>query len=313
MSRLSLDPRRSIAAGIDLGGTKIEATLFGAGMEALVSRRTPTPRGSYGALLAALKAEIHWLRDAAGTDVPVGIGVPGVVDPVNGRLISANLVADGHQLARDLAEIGGGTMISANDSNCFTLSEATGGAGAGYRRVFGLILGTGLGGGLAVDGNLQHGWNGLAGEIGHCSLPAHLVIAYDLPLIACGCGRTGCTETLISGTGMARLARSLIGKDVLAVEIAGAPDRPENRRVLDIWTELAADLLHTIQLHLDPDCIVLGGGLSKIAGLEVQLSAALDRISLARVRRPAIVKPAFGDSSGGRGAALLALAQPGPH
>lgn len=296
------------AGGIDLGGTKIESTVFDGDMMAMSSRRRPTPRGTYPELLAALEEEVNWLREtAAQPDLPVGIGIPGLVDPQTGISVSANLAAHGHALARDLAARAGGTVVSANDCKCFTLSEARGGAADGYARVFGLILGTGLGGGVCQNGKLELGLNGLPGEIGHFGLPAHLVVAHSLPLITCGCGRVGCTETLISGTGLARLARALLGQERSAPEIAAQQDDPRNARVLGIWAELAAELIHTIQLHIDPDCIVLGGGLSNMPKIELRLAAALDRIALPSVRRPAILKPAFGDSSGGRGAALLAL------
>lgn len=301
-------PDRPAAIGVDLGGTKIEATLFSADMTPRDRHRRPTPRASYAELLTALEDEVSHLRQAAeADDLPVGIGMPGLVDPASGVSVCANLVANGHALARDLASRIGGRVVVANDCKCFALSEACGGAGNGRARVFGLILGTGLGGGLCQDRRLVLGLNGLPGEIGHYALPAHLVAQYDLPLVPCGCGRTGCVETLVSGTGLARLAQALTGREQSAPEIAAAPDDPENARVLDVWSALAAEVLHAIQLHVDPDCIVLGGGLSNIPGLETRLGDALKAAALPSVRLPDIVKPAFDDSSGGRGAALLAL------
>ena len=308
MCAFTLKPGAASAGGIDLGGTKIESTVFDGDMVAMSSRRRLTPRGTYAELLSALEDEVNWLRETSSQPgLPVGIGIPGLVDPQTGVSVSANLAAHGHTLARDLTARAGGTVVSANDCKCFTLSEARGGAADGYARVFGLILGTGLGGGVCQNGKLELGLNGLPGEIGHFGLPAHLVVAHNLPLVACGCGRLGCTETLISGTGLARLARALLGEDRAAPVMAAHQDDPGNARVLAIWAELAAELIHTLQLHIDPDCIVLGGGLSNISGIEVRLAAALDRIALPSVRRPVILKPAFGDSSGGRGAALLAL------
>ncbi len=308
MSVFTPEAGLAIAGGIDLGGTKIESSLFDAGMNVLASRRRGTPGGTYAELLDALQGEVAWLRDTgARHDLPVGIGIPGLVDPSTGISLAANLAANGHPLARDLAARAGGRIISANDCKCFALSEAQGGAGQGFRRVFGLILGTGLGGGVCQDGRLELGLNGLPGEIGHYALPAHVVAAHKLPLVACGCGRVGCTETLISGTGLARLAQAVLGEARSAPTLAAAPEDPDNAHVLGIWTQLAAELVHTIQLHIDPDCIILGGGLSNIEGLEKRLASAVDEISLASVRRPTILKPIFGDSSGGRGAALLAL------
>ena len=308
MSVSTAERGAAAAIGLDVGGTKIEATLFAGDMTPLASRRRATPKTSYGDLLAALAGEVAWLRDEAGAEgLPIGIGVPGLVDPQTGVSVCANLVANGEALARDLASRVAGDVVIANDCKCFTLSEANGGAGRDHARVFGLILGTGLGGGLCQDGRLVLGHNGLPGEIGHYGLPAHLVAEHGLPLLKCGCGRTGCTETMISGTGMAHLYRALTGRDRAAPEIAADPDAPDNARVLAVWSALAAELVHAVQLHLDPDCIVFGGGLSNIAGLEHRLRDALEKAALPSVRAPDILKPVFGDSSGGRGAALLAL------
>ncbi len=301
-------PKSPAAIGLDVGGTKIEATLFSDDMTGLDSRRIQTPQGSYEDLLDTLYAEVARLRQQTGAaGLPVGIGIPGLVDPESGVSVCANLVANEHRLSHDLASRVGGHVVIANDCKCFTLSEACGGAGHGHARVFGLILGTGLGGGVCQDGRLELGRNGLPGEIGHCALPAHLVSEYSLPLVTCGCGRTGCMETLISGTGMARLCHVLTGKARTAQEIARVPENPDNAHVLAVWAALAAELLHAIQLHIDPDCVVLGGGLSNIAGLEIHLANALKLCALPSVHLPVIVKPKYGDSSGGRGAALLAL------
>lgn len=308
MSNYMSDNLPASAGGIDLGGTKIESTLFGRGLEALDTRRRATPNGDYGALLDALADEIDWLRAASGNSaLPVGIGIPGLVDPQTGISLTANLPANGKPLSKDLRSRVGGTIVTENDCKCFALSEARGGAGGGYARVFGLVLGTGLGGGLCQDGRLVLGANGLPGEVGHYALPAHLIAEHDLPVLECGCGRRGCTETLISGTGISRLAKALTGTALSGQELAASSGDPQTLRVLGIWTELAAELLHTIQLHLDPECIVLGGGLSNLPGLEGSLAEALRRVALSGVRRPEILKPKFGDSSGGRGAALIAL------
>ncbi len=302
------DPRRAIAAGVDLGGTKIEAKLFGPDLSDLQAHRRPTPRHSFEALLDGLTEEVQTLRAASGNpDLPVGIGVPGLVDAQTGIAVTSNLPASGHALAHELSARVGGRIVTANDCKCFALSEAVGGAGQDHARVFGLILGTGLGGGLCQDGRLVLGFNGLPGEVGHYGIPAHLAVRHNLPLLACGCGRQGCTETYVSGSGMANLARAILGSDRTAPEIAAEPDEPDNVRVMTIWTELAAELLHTIQLHIDPDCIVLGGGMSRIDGLAPRLSAAFERIALPSVRIPKILPPRFGDSSGARGAAILAL------
>lgn len=303
------DAARPIAAGIDLGGTKIEAMLFGADMVQITSRRRPTPRDSYDDLLSALEEEVCWLRAEAGRDdLPVGMGFPGLVDSQTEIVFAGNLASSGRPLSPDLRARVGGIVVCANDSRCFTLSEAHGGAGKDHARVFGLIFGTGLGGGFCQDGRLIAGLNGMAGEIGHYGISAHHARKYGLPILRCGCGRMGCIETLISGNGMARIAEALIGTPRPATEIAANLSDPDNARVFSAWCDLAAEVAHTIQLHVDPDCIVLGGGLSNIDGVDKRLSEALARIALPGVRLPAILKPDFGDSSGGRGAALLALA-----
>lgn len=304
------DPAAPACGGIDLGGTKIEATLFAGDLTALSTRRIATPQGSYAALRDVLVQEVQWLRTQANQPkLPVGIGVPGLVDPQTGISFTANLSAKGHTLASDLIAISGGQIAVANDCKCFALSEANGGAGQESERVFGLILGTGLGGGFCRKGQLDLGFNGLVGEVGHFGLPAHLIAKHKLPLWRCGCGRTGCFETLISGPGLSRLAKHLTGTEATSETIsrdAATGDRDMND-VLNVWSTFAAELLHTIQLHLDPDCIVLGGGLSKISGLDEKLQEKLAKAVLPSVRIPKILKPIFGDSSGGRGAALLVL------
>lgn len=294
--------------GIDLGGTKIEATLFDAALIPLASRRIATPQDEYGALLEVLNAEIAWLRTEAGLPgLPVGVGIPGLIDPVTGHSVTANLPANGKPLGADLKARSGGVIRLANDCKCFALSEAIGGAGSGHHTVFGLILGTGVGGGVVVDGRLLPGPNVLAGEIGHAALPAPLVAQHGLPILPCGCGRRGCFETYLSGTGIAQLSEALTGQQRTAPQIVSAASNndPDAIHVFDVWLQIAGELLHSLQLHIDPDCIVLGGGLSNIDGLEHKLSGALTQSALPGLRAPVICKPKFGDSSGARGAALL--------
>lgn len=298
----------AICGGIDLGGTKIEATLFNEALAPLASRRITTPRHKYSELLEALNVEIEWLRSKAQQpDLPVGVGIPGLINPITGHSVTANLSANGKPLGADLRAVNGSEIRFANDCKCFALSEARGGAGDKYRTVFGLILGTGLGGGVVVDGALLPGQNLLAGEIGHAALPAPLVARYDLPILACGCGRHGCFETYLSGTGMERLCHALTGQKRSPPQITTAllAQDPDAAFVFEVWLQIAGELLHSLQLHIDPDCIVLGGGLSNIDGLEFKLLDALAQSALPGLRAPVISKPKFGDSSGTRGAALL--------
>lgn len=303
-----IETEQAICGGIDLGGTKIETALFNSQLMPLAKHRLETPTQSYKELLDALLEQIAWLRGQSNQpELPIGIGLPGLVDPISGVSVTSNLPANGHTLSKDLCDIAGGKIIAANDCKTFTLSEANGGAGAGYSRVFGLIIGTGLGGGLCRDGVLDLGANGLVGEVGHYGLPAHLVAKYDLPILPCGCGRMGCYETLVSGSGIARLAQAMLGIEIDGKEIGKQASLGNSgiKNVLDVWVCIAAELIHTIQLHLDPECIVLGGGMSKMDQLPQILTAELSNVLLPSVRKPQILKPKFGDSSGGRGAALL--------
>lgn len=297
----------SVFGAIDVGGTKIEACLFNGKLEVLERRRLPTAKGSYDELLQALDGAVAWLDDTAGTKVALGVGLPGLIDPATGLSMTSNLPATGHTLSADLSARIGRTIPVENDCKCFALSEANGGAGDGYRTVFGLIIGTGVGGGVCIDGKLVVGHNGLPGEVGHFGLPAELVRRHDLPILACGCGRTGCYETLLSGPGMARIARHLTGTEIDSATIVAraAAGDTAMRQVLDIWFEILGELIHTIQLTIDADCVVIGGGLSNIHGLTPTLSRTFARLMLPGVRQPAFATARFGDASGVRGAAML--------
>jgi len=299
-----------VIGGIDLGGTKIEATVFDRDLEIVGTRRVATP-GNYAALLDALVAQHDWLRTRADArQLPVGIGIPGVIDPATGLSNTSNLPATGMPLAADLSDRLGFSVPMENDCKCFALSEANGGAGKDRDTVFGLILGTGCGGGVCFKGALVKGRNGLPGEVGHFGIPAALANSLDLPCLACGCGRLGCYETLVSGPGMAALSHHLTGRNIRAEEIAAAVldgDR-DMEQVLDVWTKIVCELVHTIQLTIDPDCIVLGGGLSRIGGISARIQARYAAHRIDGVSGPDIVPAKFGDSSGVRGAALLAVA-----
>ena len=299
-----------LCGGIDLGGTKIETTLFGKDLSVAIRRRRATPRDEYADLLDAVTAEIEWLRREAGSvDLPVGIGIPGLIDPATGVSLTSNLPARGRTFGRDLQGRAGAGLSMANDCKCFALSEANGGAGDGIPRVFGLVIGTGVGGGFCVHGHLDTGANGLAGEVGHFGIPAHVAEELNLRVLPCGCGRDGCYETLVSGPGMSAICRILTGSAAEAHEISRAASAgdPAMKHVLDVWCRLAAELLFTIQLTLDPDCFVLGGGLSEIPGIDASLEVVLDTSFLPSSKKPSILKPVFGTASGCRGAALLSL------
>lgn len=291
--------------GIDLGGTKIEARLFDeTGDVTLVSRRLPTPNDSYGAFLDALQAQIEWLMDQADTrDLPIGIAVPGILDPNTGCLFAANIVASGHAISVDLKARLGRDFPLINDCMAFALSEGCGGAGDGFHRVVGLILGTGVGAGICIDRCLQPRAGGLAVEIGHVAAPAALIARHGLPLFACGCGRRGCLETYVSGTGLANIAEHKLGMR-LSAEVLIAKN---HQNCLDIWGDFTAECLVTMQLTLAPDCIVLGGGVSNMPEIAEILEHKMADHLFTGLIPPKIAVAAHGDSSGARGAALLAV------
>jgi predicted NBD/HSP70 family sugar kinase len=294
------------AVGIDIGGTKIEAQLFDAAWTIKDRKRVETPR-EYKALVRAVADLIAWAEASGAQGLPMGIGAAGLVNPATGLALTANLCATGHPFPADIAAAAGRPVAYFNDCRTLALSEAVFGAGRGKRVVVGLIIGTGIGGGIAIDGALVPGPAMVGGEFGHMSAPAHLVAAHGLPVVACGCGRMGCTETLIAGPGLARIAQTLTGTASTAPQIATSRRTdPRAARVWGVWCDLVADLLMTLTLTVDPDCIVLGGGLSKAEGLVPDLTAALRRAQLAGFAVPELLLAEGGDTSGARGAAYAA-------
>ncbi|QDL53684.1 ROK family protein [Rhodoferax aquaticus] len=294
---------------IDLGGTKIEACVFDPQLQALQRQRRATPHGSYAELLDAIVQQCLWLQTQAGNaQLPIGIGIPGLIDRRSGLSTTANLAAMGRPLQADLSARLGRHIAVENDCKCFALSEAQGGAGQGHGVVFGLILGTGVGGGVCTQGELMLHHNGLSGEVGHIALPAQCVAQWGLPVIRCGCGRTGCYETYVSGPGMTRLCKHLTGQALSAPEIVqgNAHGDPLLQSVFGVWVSLLCELLHTVQLVVDPDCVVFGGGLSRIPALAEHVARAFPSHQLSGLRAPHFTSATFGDSSGVRGAAILA-------
>lgn len=294
--------------GIDLGGTKIEACLFDGRFEEVARRRVPTPRESYDELVDVLQDQYEWLRGKAGLErLPLGVGIPGHMDVETGLSLASNLAANGRPLYDDISRRLGFPVPFENDCKCFAFSEANGGAGDRYETVFGLILGTGCGGGVCHRGALVAGKNGLPGEIGHLGIPWNVAGELSLPLERCNCGRPGCYETLVSGPGISRLAKSLAGIELQAHEIvANAERRPELAAVMDVWAAIVCELFRTIQASVDPDCIVLGGGVSRMPDIVGLLKRHMPRHLIEGTRPPAVVLAKYGDSSGVRGAAMLA-------
>ena len=300
----------ALRLGIDLGGTKIHAVVLDASGQVCWEARRPTPRDDYDATLTALAEVVRTARTAlGGSPVSVGIGGPGTLT-AEGLLKNANSTwLNGRPIERDLAARLGQPVRYANDANCLALSEATDGAGAGARVVFAVILGTGTGAGIAVDGKVLVGPNGVAGEWGHNPLP-WLDPAED-PVFDCYCGRQGCNETLLSGTGLAREhawrhGGELRGEEI--VERAAAGDAACQATLVRHARRLAQGLAAVINL-LDPDVIVLGGGLSRLPHLYEQVPAQWGRWvfsgGVADPVRTRLVPARHGDASGVRGAAWI--------
>lgn len=291
--------------GIDLGGTKIAAVALADDGTERARVRAATPR-DYDGTLSALAGAVSELEQAGGIAAAVGVSLPGVVDAGAGTVRAVNLPwLDGRPFAADLAaRIGRGVRI-ANDGNCFALSEAVDGAAAGAEVVYGIILGTGVGGGLVVGGRIVTGANALAGEWGHTPLPWRTP-EDDLPE-PCGCGRSGCIETLLSGAGLSRLHARLTGEALAPPEIVQLARSGDRRagQTLERHADALARSLAVIVNILDPDAVVIGGGLSNLPGLAGAVAARLGHYALAPNPRTRILQARHGAESGMRGAAWL--------
>lgn len=298
-----------VRIGVDLGGTKIEAIALRADAE-LVRRRVPTPTG-YEDILLAIRELVTSIEVEVGQVPALGIGTPGALCPSTGRLESSNTAAlNGRALDVDLQAVLGRPVVIENDANCLALSEATDGAATGASAVFGVILGTGVGGGLVVAGRLVRGPNALAGEWGHNPLP--YADAWERPGPHCYCGKRGCVETWLSGAGLRREFVLRTGHHLEAPAIAelAARGEPEARATLARYADRLARALSVVINIVDPEVIVLGGGLSNLGSLYGEVPELWARWSFAesgRARRLLTrLRPArWGDSSGVRGAARL--------
>jgi len=292
--------------GVDLGGTKIEAIGLADDGQVLVRRRLPTPAGSYEGTLEVVAKLVQAIEAEFGASASVGVGMPGALSPASGLIKNANStwLLD-RPLDRDLQRALGRPVRLANDANCFALSEATDGAAAGAEIVFGVIIGTGTGGGVVVRGQVLTGLNGVAGEWGHNPLPWPR--PEELPGPPCYCGLRGCIETFLSGPGLSRDFRDTCGESLGApsiVERAEGGD-PVAGAVLSRYEDrLARGLAHVINM-LDPDVIVLGGGMSNVSRLYQGVPRRWSEYVFSDRVDTRLVPPAHGDSSGVRGAAWL--------
>jgi fructokinase len=292
--------------GIDLGGTKIEAVALGDTGEELLRRRVAAPRGDYEATLATLGGLVATVERELGAQGTIGVGVPGTISPATGRMKNANSTwLIGRALDRDLAAALGRPVRLANDADCFTLSEASDGAAAGASPVFGVILGTGVGGGLAVGGQLLSGPNAIAGEWGHNPLP--WPNADERPGPLCYCGLTGCIETFLSGPGLAADHLATTGDQLGAPKIVAeaAKGEPAAKATLARYEDRLARALASVINIVDPAVIVLGGGLSNIDSLYSAVPRLLPRYVFSDMVNTQLARAAHGDSSGVRGAAWL--------
>ena len=292
--------------GVDLGGTKIEAAAIDRDGIAHARRRTATPAGDYAGTISAVATLVDGVEAELGGGLTVGVGIPGTLVAGTGLVKNANSTwLIGKPLGRDLETALDRPVRLANDANCFALSEASDGAAAGLANVFGVILGTGVGGGVVIGGRIVAGTNGIAGEWGHNPLPWPR--ADEWPGPRCYCGRHGCIETFLSGPGLARDHSTHGGADMLGERIVAgaAAGDPVCRAALDRHAErLARALAHVINI-LDPDAIVLGGGLSAIGGLYEIVPRLWGAYVFSDSVLTKLLPPKHGDSSGVRGAAWL--------
>lgn len=295
--------------GIDLGGTKIAACLLDASGHEVERPRVLTPQGDYAATLAAVAQLVEQLDAVAKCECPVGIGYPGSVSPRTGLHRNANSTClNGRDLMGDLSRLLRRTVRGANDANCLALSEAHDGAAAGAQIVFAAILGTGIGGGVVVDGRILVGRNAIAGEWGHTHMPG--IDAAQRRSRPCYCGLFGCTEQFLAGPALEREYAALGGDAASMSMIAERAAAGEERAqaVIDLLCTRLADALVSVVHLIDPDVIVLGGGLSNIREIYERVPALIGNQLFSDGFTTPIRGAAHGDASGVRGAARLTLA-----
>lgn len=291
--------------GIDLGGTKISGIALGVDGITHAYERIDTPSGDYQATLYAILELLQTLEAQTHTVKSVGIGTPGALSPATGLLRNSNSTCLNQKpLQADLEMLLGKKVLMANDADCFTLSEAKDGAATTARSVFGIILGTGVGGGLVINGELIQGVNAIAGEWGHNPLP--WMNPSEYPGESCYCGKTGCIETFLSGPGMSRHFYLETGQRIEAKDLAALADsEAQAGRYLDVYIDRLSRALASVINILDPDVIVLGGGLSNIDALYEKVPGCWGQYVFSDRVETRLLKNFHGDDSGVRGAALL--------
>lgn len=292
--------------GIDLGGTKIEGIALDDNGQSLIRQRVATPSGDYLATLNAVVELVHAIESSVKQSGSIGIGTPGSLSPVSGLLRNSNSTCmNGKPVKQDLEKKLARDIRITNDANCFALSEAIDGAAKDADVVFGVIIGTGTGAGVVVNGHVLDGPNAIAGEWGHNPLP--WPEADELPGPECYCGKQGCLETFLSGPGLTHDYQQVTGNKLSAVEIVELANNAQHEaeKCLSRYEDrLARGLAHVINI-LDPDVIVLGGGLSNVQRLYKNVPELLTRYVFSDIVSTRLVAPEYGDSSGVRGAAWL--------
>ena len=291
--------------GIDFGGTKIEAVGLGADGAILARKRVPNP-GAYDAAIDAVAGLVAFIESESGRTGTVGMGTPGSRSPRTGLMRNSNSTyLNGRRFGDDLEARLGRPVRLANDANCLALSEATDGAAAGAKVAFAIIIGTGCGGGLVVDGSLVEGVGGVAAEIGHISLP--WPSAEEAPGPKCWCGLYGCLETWVSGSGLQRDHLERTGQALDAPGIVAAAHLGEAASVesLDRYVDRLGRAIAMVTNLVDPDVFVLGGGMSNVTELYERLPAVVERHAFSDQWAGRIAPAVWGDASGVRGAARL--------
>lgn len=299
--------------GFDVGGTKIELAVFDSQLNQVWHKRLSTPQNDYPALLAVLTRLTDEADQHFGSSGKIGIGIPGHVDVNNGTIYTVNIpAAKGKPLAADLQPYLKRPIRINNDANCFTLSEAWHPEFRQYNDVLGITLGTGLGGGLVINGQIVNGLNMLTGEIGHLrlTLDALEILGVDIPQRPCGCGQRGCFEGYLSGQGFAWLYHHFYAETLTTPEIIQRyiHQHPLAKQHVDRYLSLLGAYLGQLLTLFDPELVVIGGGLSHFAPIYQQLAIYLPRYLFPHAILPRIAQSRYGDCSGARGAALLNIA-----
>jgi fructokinase len=292
--------------GIDLGGTKIEALAMDYAGRELLRYRVDSPRDDYRATIRAMIALVHRIEAETGATGTVGAGIPGSVSRRTGLIKNSNSTwLNGKPFAHDLSAELGREVRVANDANCLAVSEATDGSASGGHVVFGVILGTGCGGGVAIDGRIHPGPSGVGGEWGHNPLP--WAAGDELPGPVCYCGKRGCLEMWVSGSGVARDFRQVTGRELTTRQIFAQADAGAELclQTVQLWEDRLARGLASVINILDPDVLVFGGGLSHSERIYANLPANLPKYVFGCEAETVLAKAKYGDSSGVRGAAWL--------